>query len=136
MSSARSRILPALGRGVRGIIWTLLLAVLAASGAGAGLAGLAWHAPGSPARAELTFAGDAALNARLDVASETLRDIVADVQLLATEAKTALEEVASLDPTRLEASLVRGGALAADIDGPGRCAPPSRTCRAPSRTPP
>jgi hypothetical protein len=118
MSSAPSRTRRSIGRLVRGVSWTVLLAVLAASGAG--LAGLAWHAPGSGARAELTYAGDTALGARLESATTELRAIAADVAALADEAKTALEEVASMDPSRLQASLDRGRALATRIDATAR----------------
>jgi len=92
--------------------------VLATSGAG--LAGLAWHPPGSPARAELTYEGDAALGARLDAATADLEQIAADVERLADAAKTALEDVASVDPTRLEASLASGDAIATGIEARSR----------------
>jgi hypothetical protein len=114
MSSAPARTLPSIGRVLRGIAWLVLLAVMAAGAAG--LVGQAWHVPGSPARAELTYAGDVALDARLDAATDQLKLIAADVDLLATQAKTALEEVASADPTRLRESLERGGQAAAAID--------------------
>jgi cell division protein FtsB len=122
MSSAPFRTRPPVRlvaqRAVKGVSWTVLFAVLAASAAG--LAGLAWHAPGSAARAELTYQGDAALGARLDAAAAELQIIAADVEKLADEAKTALEEVASVDPARLQASLQRGGALADAIDARAR----------------
>lgn len=114
MSSARARNLPNLGRAIRGTLWTGLFAVLAASGAG--LIAQASHAPGSAARAELTSEGDAALNARLNAATDQLRAISADVARLADEAKTALEELASSDPSKLEESLQRGGQDAAAIN--------------------
>ena len=114
MSSAPVRITSSLGRAVSGVLWGVLLAVLAASAAG--LAGIAWHAPGSPSRAELTAAGDAALGARLDAATADLEQIAADVEQLAVEAKTALEDVSSADPERLDATLSRGDALAASIE--------------------
>jgi hypothetical protein len=114
MSTAPSRTPPILGRVLRGIAWLLLFVVLGAGGAG--LIGQTWHAPGSPARAELTAAGDAALDARLDVATVKLRAIAEDIGSLADEAKTALEEIASFDPARLQASLQRGGVKAAAID--------------------
>lgn len=113
-----ARRLPALVRAIRGLAWGALLVVLAASGAG--LAGFAWHAPGTPARAELTYAGDTALGGRLDTATAELRVIVDDVARLAAEAKVALEDVSSFDPARLEASLARGGALADSIDARAR----------------
>jgi tetratricopeptide (TPR) repeat protein len=114
MSSAATRIQQALGRATRAVTWTVVLAVLAAGGAG--LVGQAWHAPGSPARAELTHAGDAALDARLDDATARLTEIAVEVERLADEAKIALEEVASSDPTRLRESLQRGGQAASTID--------------------
>jgi hypothetical protein len=114
MSSAPARILQPLGRVLRGTAWALLLAVLAASAAG--LIGASWHAPGSPARAELTYTGDTTLDARLDAATEELGLIVAQVDQLAQEAKTALGEVASADPTRLREALLRGGLAATAIE--------------------
>jgi len=114
MSSAPARIPPPAARVLRGVLWMLVFAVLAAGGAG--LVSAAWHAPGGPARAELTFAGDSALDARLDAATEEVRRIAADVGTLATEAKRALGEVASTDPTRLREALQRGATAATSID--------------------
>jgi hypothetical protein len=114
MSSARPRIPATVGRAIRGILWTVLFAVLAAGGAG--LIAQASHPPGSPARAELTYAGDAALGARLDQATDELRVIAADVERLAEDAKTALEEIASSDPTKLQDSLSQGSEVAATIN--------------------
>lgn len=114
MSIAPARIPRILGRALRGVIWTVLFAVLATGGAG--LLGQAWHAPGSPARAELTYAGDAALDARLDVATQRLTEIAAEVEKLASEARIALEEVVSSDPTRLSEAVQRGGQAATTIE--------------------
>ncbi len=118
MSSAPVRTTPSFGRAVRGLLWAVLLVILAASAAG--LAGLAWHAPGSAARAELTYVGDGALGARLDVARADLEQIAADVERLAEEAKTALENASSADPDRLDESLQRGDELAAGIEARSR----------------
>jgi hypothetical protein len=109
-----TRSLPSVGRLARGAAWTALFAVLAA-GAG-GLLGQAWHAPGSPARAELTYAADAALTEQLDDATDRLAEVAADVERLADEAKTALAETASSDATRLQEALQRGGQAATRID--------------------
>jgi hypothetical protein len=114
MSSAPVRIPPLMGRAAKGATWTIVFGILAAGGAG--LVGVAWHPPGSPARAELTYAGDIALDARLAAAAGQLRPIAADVETLATEAKTALGEVASSDPKALREALERGGAVATSID--------------------
>ena len=118
MSSARARILPILGRAVRGIVWTALFAVLAAGGAG--LIAQASHTPGSPARADLTAEGDAALNARLDQATPALEKVSDDVDQLAADAKTALEQIASSDPSKLQQSLQDGTDLAEGIDAETR----------------
>lgn len=114
MSSAPARIPPTLRRLVRGIAWTVLLALLAISGAG--LVGETFHAPGSPARAELTWQGDTTMNARLDAAAQQLGVIATDVTELARHAKTALGEVTSVDPSRLRVALEEGGLVAARID--------------------
>ena len=114
MSSAPARTLEPLGRVLRALGWAILLAVLAISGAG--LVDGTWHAPGGPARAELTWAGDAEIDSRLDVATAELQRISDDVDQLSTFAKAALQEVASTDPTRLRSSLDRGGEVAAAID--------------------
>ena len=113
MSSAPARTLPSLGRALRGIAWTALFAVLAAGAAG--LIAQASHTPGTPARADLTAEGDALLNARLDQATSQLEAIATDVDELADTAKTALEEITSDDPTRLQKSLELGGELATSI---------------------
>ena len=89
------------------------MAVLAAGGAG--LVSQSWHAPGTAGRAELTYEGDAALGARLDAATDELDRIARDVEQLATEAKTALQEVASSDPARLRDALARGAQAATSI---------------------
>jgi hypothetical protein len=117
MSSAprrSARSLLVLGRLVRGISWTVLLALLAVSGAG--LLGETFHPPGSPARAELTWDGDTAINVELDAAARQLNLIEVDIETLATDAKTALGEVASTDPSRLRAALEHGGSVAVKID--------------------
>lgn len=114
MSSAPARILEPLGRVIRGLGWATLLALLAISGAG--LIDSAWHAPGGPARAELTWAGDSSIDARLDLATIELQRISDDVEELATQAKTALAEVASADPARLTSALQRGNEIAEALD--------------------
>lgn len=114
MSSAPARIVQLLGRVLRGAVWTVLFVVLAISGAG--LVDGTWQAPGTAARAELTWAGDTAVGHRLDVATVELERIAADVDALATHAKTALAEVSSPDPTRLNTALTDGADIAAAID--------------------
>jgi hypothetical protein len=114
MSSAPGRIRRTLGRLLRGLAWTVLFAVLAASGAG--LVHGTWHAPGSPERAELTWDGDTAVTRRLDVAAVELQRISDDVAELAEQAKTALAEAASTDQARLLEALDKGADLASAIE--------------------
>jgi hypothetical protein len=109
-----SRALPIVRRLVRGGAWTVLLALLAISGAG--LIGQTYHAPGSPARAELTWNGDSSIGVQLDAATRQLELIAADVNDLAADAKTALSEVSSTDASRLRAALEHGGGVATKID--------------------
>src|SRR5258708_4433025 len=113
MSSAPTRRLPPLGRVLRGVGWTLVFVAFAVGGAG--LLGESFHPPGSPSRAELTYAGDTALAMRLDAAAAQLQAISDNVDELATDARTALEEVASTDPTRLRDALLHGGQAATAI---------------------
>lgn len=118
MSTASSRSRPGLGRALRGVGWTIVFAGLAAGAAG--LVGEAWHPPGGPARPELTWTGDHTLGARLDEATTDLTAISAEVDRLAAEAKSALEEVASVDATALRESLSRGATTATAIDAATR----------------
>jgi hypothetical protein len=117
MTSASTRTPSRSRRVLRGILrgagWTIVFTTFAV--AGAGLIGESFHPPGSLARAELTAAGDAALGGRLDAAATQLKAISANVDDLAADAKTALEEVASSDPTRLRDALARGGQAATAI---------------------
>ena len=113
MSSRRTRAAHALGRILRGIVWTIVFTAFAAGGAG--VLGESFHPPGSPARAELTWSGDTALAARLDPAATQLKAISTNVDNLATDAKTALEEIASSDPSRLRDALLHGGETATTI---------------------
>jgi len=114
MSDAPARSLPTLRRLVRGAAWTVLLGLLAISGAG--LVGQTFHVPGGPGRAELTWDGDTSISARLDAAAAQLATISEDVDKLAQDAKTALSEVTSTDPSRLRAALEDGGQVAAAIE--------------------
>jgi hypothetical protein len=75
---------------------------------GAGLVATLSHPPGSAARAELTWAADAPVNARLDLAVQHLTEISGDVDRLASDAKNALATIAVGDATQLQAILDDG----------------------------
>jgi hypothetical protein len=113
MTSAPPRTPSLLRRTLRGAGWTIVFTTFAVGAAG--LIGESFHPAGSLARAELTYSGDAALAARLDAATTQLQAISANVDELAADAKSALEEVASTDPTRLRDALARGGQAATAI---------------------
>jgi hypothetical protein len=111
MSSATTA--PAVSRAgsvAAGLAWTLLAAAVALGAAG--LDGTLLHPPGGPSRAELTYAGDRALGARLDAASKTLTNIADNVDSMATASKAALAAISSADATALQANLERGNGAA------------------------
>jgi len=93
-----------------GLAWTLLAAAVALGAAG--LDGTLLHPPGGPSRAELTYAGDRALGARLDAATKTLTNISDNVDSMATAAKAALAAISSADATALQSNLERGNGAA------------------------
>jgi outer membrane murein-binding lipoprotein Lpp len=106
-------------RGVTSIVgavaWLALSAALALGGAG--LVGELTHPPGGANREELTYPGDTLLKARLDDASNRLRQIAADVDQLSSDAKSALEDLASSDPTALQKALDHGSSSAVILTG-------------------
>jgi hypothetical protein len=100
---------------VGAIAWLALSAALALGGAG--LVGELTHPPGGANREELTYPGDMLLKARLDDASTRLHDIASDVDQLSTDAKSALEDLASTDPTALQKALQHGSGIAVILTG-------------------
>jgi hypothetical protein len=92
------------------LAWVALAAVLALGGAG--LVGELTHPPGGPSRAELTFAGDQLLAARLDDADSRLRQIADNVDKMSQDAKTALEDLAATDTDGLQKALQHGSGIA------------------------
>ena len=73
------------------LLW-LLLAILIALG-GAGLVAAMDHVPGTPSRAELTWAGDEAARPALDAATTELERLTTSVETLGTTARLALAQV-------------------------------------------
>jgi hypothetical protein len=97
------------------IAWLALSAVLALGGAG--LVGELTHPPGGVNREELTYPGDTLLKARLDDASTRLRQIASDVDQLSTDAKSALQDLASTDAAALQTALEHGSSIAVILTG-------------------
>lgn len=116
--TSRTRV-RSVARGVTSIVgaiaWLALSSALALGGAG--LVGELTHPPGGANREELTYPGDALLKARLDDASNRLRQIAADVDQLSTDAKSALEDLASTDPAALQKALDHGSSVAVILTG-------------------
>jgi len=96
-----------------GVLWLLAVVVLAFGSAGI-VAGMA-HPPGSPSRAELTWAGDNALRPALDAARADLAAIATDVETLAGRGRVALSAMVSRDEATLAAVSDEGALLAASI---------------------
>jgi len=97
------------------IAWLALSAVLALGGAG--LVGELTHPPGGVNREELTYPGDTLLKARLDDASTRLRRIASDLDQLSTDAKSALQDLASTDAAALQTALEHGSSIAVILTG-------------------
>ena len=85
----------------------LAFAVLIAA-AGAGLVGQLSHPPGGPARAELTWAADGPVDARLDAAVAKLTTIEGEIESLSADARRALATLATGDAAGLRTILERG----------------------------
>ncbi len=101
-------------RGVTSIVgaiaWLALSAALALGAAG--LVGELTHPPGGASREELTYPGDTLLKVRLDDASNRLHEIASNIDALSTDAKSALEDLSSADPTALQKALEHGSGTA------------------------
>jgi len=122
MRTARAAV-TALARRLASLGFAALIAV-----SGAGLVNQLSHPPGGPSRAELTWAADGPVDARLDAAVAKLTDIDADIQSLASDAKRALGTLATGDAATLRTILEHGqqtvtaidlaaSALRVDLDG-------------------
>jgi hypothetical protein len=90
----------------RGTAW-LAIAVLIAVG-GAGIVATLNPPPGTVARSELTWAGDAELRPALDAATDDLRALADRVEALSSTARVALQQVAAGDADALEATVTEG----------------------------
>ena len=104
----------ALVRGALAVVWLLIAAVIAVGGAGLA-AGLA-NQPGTPARAELTLAGDRAADVALDDAQAELVRLTTDVERLGELGRGALTALVASDFAALDAAVAEGETLARSID--------------------
>jgi len=93
----------------------LAVAVLIALGAAGAVAAMQ-HTPGSPSRAELTWAGDQAAEPALDAAATELQVLADQVDALSSTARQSLSAVVSGDPSSLQDLIVKGTAELASVD--------------------
>jgi len=109
-------------RGRAAVAW-LVAAVLLAFGS-AGIVAATSRAPGTPARADLTWVADREARPALDAARADLQVIADDVQRLGVVARGAVAALTSHDVDRLQSALDEGTVSAATIE---RLAATSRT---------
>jgi len=95
------------------VAW-LALALLIAFGS-AGIVAAMSHVPGTAARPELTWTGDAEMTAALDAATVTLETLAAEVDKLGATARVALSQVVAGDAEALEATISSGSQRVADV---------------------
>jgi hypothetical protein len=96
------------------VVW-LAVATVVALGA-AGLVGAMAHQPGTPARAELTWAGDRAIEPRLRAVEDELVLLAADLDRLGELGRGALAALVATETETLDQTVTEGQALAASID--------------------
>ncbi|MBA2374455.1 MAG: hypothetical protein H0V74_09695, partial [Chloroflexi bacterium] len=100
---------------VLGAAWFLIAFIIGAGGAG--LVAGADHFPGTDARAELTWARDAAAEASLDIAWRDLTALTGQVDELGVQARGALAAIVGGEIETAEGALARGDTL---VEGIGR----------------
>ena len=105
--------------GARAAVAWLVAAVLLAFGS-AGIVAATVRVPGTPARAELTWAADAAARSDLELARTDLQRLAEDVQALGTVARGAVAALSAHDSTLLEAAITDGSVRSANIESDAR----------------
>jgi hypothetical protein len=107
------RLRSALG-GLLAVVAWAFLAVLIAAGA-AGLVTALDHVPGTPARAELTWAADEAATADLDAAQAQFETLQGEVDALGVQARGALASLIGQDLETVQSTVDEGARLVAGI---------------------
>jgi len=98
---------------LRSGVWLAIIVVIALGAAG--LVAAMDHPAGTPARSDLTAAGDAEVTPFLDAAETGLATLAAQVDALGTQARTALAALNAADPSLGEAAIARGDGLVAGV---------------------
>jgi hypothetical protein len=94
-------------------IWLAIIIAIAFGAAGI-VTGMD-HPPGSAGRSDITAAGDAVVNAKLDAAKADLSSLADAVEALGTQARGALAALNGTDATTTEAAIAEGDRLVADV---------------------
>jgi hypothetical protein len=97
------------------IAW-VTLALLIALGS-AGIVAAMSHVPGTAARPELTWAGDAEMASALDAATGDLEALAAEVDTLGATARVALSQVVAGDAEALRQTISTGSLHVAEVQG-------------------
>src|SRR5919206_4049203 len=100
-------------RAALAVAW-LVIAALLSLGA-AGIVGAMAHQPGTPSRAELTYAGDRAVEPALDAAEHGLDDLSDEVAELSDLGRAALGALTASNLEELQATVEEGEQLATRI---------------------
>jgi hypothetical protein len=103
-----------LRRALLAILWLLVAAVIAVGGAG--LVAATTNQPGTPGRAELTAAGDAAAEPVLDHVTSELASLTQDVQKLEELGRNGLVTLVGSDFTTLDQVVEEGQTLAGQVE--------------------
>jgi hypothetical protein len=101
------------GRAVLAAAWLVIVAVLSLGAAG--IVATMAHNPGTDARAELTYAGDRAIEPGLSAAETELDELSAEVGSLSQLGRRALGQLTSGDSDALDATVAEGQELASTI---------------------
>jgi hypothetical protein len=100
---------------VRSTVAWLIAAVLLALGS-AGIVAATTRVPGTPSRADLTWAADAAARRDLDEVRADLQQLADEVQALGTVARGAVAALSAHDASLLQAAITDGSVRAATIE--------------------
>lgn len=96
------------------IAWVAVIAVISLGAAG--IFGAMAHQPGTPGRAELTYAGDSAIEPGLEAAQTDLEDLSASVRRLSALGRGALGALVAGNVDLLDSNVAQGRTLADQIE--------------------
>ena len=96
------------------IAWVAVIAVISLGAAG--IFGAMAHQPGTPGRAELTYAGDSAIEPGLEAAQKDLADLSASVRRLSDLGRSALGALVAGNVELLDSNVAAGRTLADEIE--------------------